>query len=370
MHKRVRALHRWISLGLAIFWLLQAASGLFLVFHGEIDDWRTAAEARQLDPTRLGSAIERLEARHRGYFVSSVFLTSAAGRHFDISLEDQAGRTHVVRVDGEGKVLLQRPLDAPITDGGLYIAVNRLHRTLLAGELGGWIVGVSGIFLLSNILLGLKLAWPGPGQWRRTLLPKPARSKAAKLYGFHRALGLWLGPIAVLTVSSGVLLAFERGTARLLGVVDERPAATRTEATAAKVPASTALLLAVQRFPGSEFSGMILPFGQRAFYEVHLRQAGEPRQTHGASRVYVSATTGRILSVDDALEAPPARRFLGLLFPIHSGQIGGTPGRVGIMIIGLWLLATAGLGLSLWNTRRKLKAEQGQKTKKEKQAWA
>lgn len=116
---------------------------------------------------------------------------------------------------------------------------------------------------------------------------------------------------------------------------------------------------------------MILPFGSRQVYQVHLRQDGEPPQTHGATRLYVSANTGRVIGMYDPVQAPPANRFMALLFPVHTGQIGGLAGRLVVMGIGIWLLTMVGLGLSLWSARRKLKTDRERKIeKKERPTWA
>ena len=45
------------------------------------------------------------------------------------------------------------------------------HHELLAGKTGSWIVGISGILLLSNLTLGLITAWPRRGWWRASLKP-------------------------------------------------------------------------------------------------------------------------------------------------------------------------------------------------------
>lgn len=358
MRQALRKAHKYVSLVFLLFWAVQALSGIFLVFHREIDELATAAPAQALDVNRLGSAVQRIEAQNPGMAASSIFLTSESGRHFDLMLEDDTGASHIVRLDGQGRALLQRPLEAPITRGGAYIWANRLHRTLLAGSVGAWIVGISGVLLLTNLFVALRIAWPGFRQLRQAVLPKRARSAAAKLFSLHRALGLWLAPLALVTISCGVLLAFERGTERIVGAEQVRPP--RVDALEAGRPVSPAeaISLALKRFPASEFSGAILPSGSRSVYQIFLRQPGEARQTHGATRVYVSARSGRIARAYDPLKAPAANRFMDILFPIHTGQIGGTPTRLLVLIIGVWLLTMIGLGLALWNSRRKLKAKQ------------
>src|SRR3546814_1895563 len=65
-----------------------------------------------------------------------------------------------------------------------------LHPDLL-GAWGSWIVSISGLLLCSNLLLGLIAAWPRRGTWRTALLPIRKGPAAARLYSWHRAVGLW-----------------------------------------------------------------------------------------------------------------------------------------------------------------------------------
>ena len=77
MKSTLRTVHRWISLGVATLWVLQALSGLFLVFHWEIDDALVAGPARPLDLESLvggstrsraavANAFDRLDLGDRG----------------------------------------------------------------------------------------------------------------------------------------------------------------------------------------------------------------------------------------------------------------------------------------------------------------
>lgn len=359
MRRNVRAIHRWLSLVFAAFWLVQAVSGIFLVFHRETDDLLNGGVSRPLDAGAVALRIEAIEAEGEGR-VSSIFLTSGLGRHFDMSVDAAGGATEIVRINGVGTELVRRPLEASLTADGIYLAANRLHRSLFAGPAGEWIVGISGLLLLSNLLLGLRLAWPPKGRWRHSLLPKTTPSRPANLFGWHRALGLWGAGLALVTVSCGVMLAFDTGFGRAVGAASAPPIPEEQGPRAASLP--SALAAALQRFPTAEFHGVLMPSERRAIYQFYLRQADEPRRSLGATRVYVSAVSGRVLAVYDPLEAPSANRFLDHLLPVHTGQIGGVAGRTLTVAIGFWLLGMVGLGLLLWNARRSAAKRKGEET--------
>src|SRR3546814_11799418 len=105
---------------------------------------------------------------------------------------DGAGGPLTLRIDGAGHVLRRHAPGDGVSNGGLFVLAYDLHETVLAGNAGAWFVDISGLLLLSNIILGIKLAWPGKGHLGRALRPPSARPALARLYGWHRMAGLWL----------------------------------------------------------------------------------------------------------------------------------------------------------------------------------
>lgn len=349
----LRRVHRTISLVFVLFWIAQATSGLFLAFHRETDDLTLVSTGdRPLNLEAITARIRTLEAE-RNADASSVFSSTGYSNRYDVHFEDRVtGVNFVVRTDGHGKTLRERPFDAPLLQGGIYIAANRFHRHLLAGDAGAWIVGISGIFLLTNMIAGLKLAWPGRTKWRKALFPSRGRRRSAAAYGWHRALGLWIAPVALIVVASGVLLTFENGTATLLGAKGSERPTSKATANRVEITPAGAVRVALARFPDSSFTGLQIPSGENLLYQVYLRQRSEPNQPEGATRVFVESTSGRIAGVFDPLIAPPADRFISALKPIHTGQITGYLGRAGVFAVGVWLIAMISLGMILWWTRR------------------
>ena len=354
MTATLRKIHRWISLTFLLFWVVQAASGIFLVFHREIDDWTiSAGHDAPLDLALLGEGIEALEA-DKGATATDIFSSTGYSTRFDVVLEDDAsGSATIARVNGHGGLLRERSPDTSVLEGGIYLAVNRIHRQLLAGTNGRWIVRISGILLFTNILIALGLAWPARSRWRRALLPPRSPARPATIHGWHRAAGLWGAPLALVTVCCGVLLAFESETARLLGARGDRPPALATPAARTEVAPMAAVATAMRAYPGAAFTGVQMPFDGGPFYAVFLRQPAEPNQAYGATRVFVDAGSGRIVGAFDPRRAGTADRLMGVLLPLHSGQIAGWAGRIAVLATGFWLIGMIALGSTLWWTRRR-----------------
>lgn len=349
--------HRWASLVAALLWSVQAATGIFAVFHWEIDDATVAGEARTLDLEALERQARALAAPGRDLSVDSIWSTAGAANRFDIFLAAAPPAPGlVVRVDGAGTVLRRRADGERWADGGWVETLVVLHQSLLAGDVGRWIVGGSGLFLLANLVAGALLAWPRAGQWRRALRPVGVAPGAARRYAWHRALGLWALLPAVCLVGAGVLLALEAATERLVGpAAVDPPALALPAGTEPRIGMAAAARVAFARYPGASLSGIGFPTAESAWWAVRLRQPGELRRAYGKTRVYVSAVDGTTVVAFDALTAPAGRRFVDALFSFHTGEMGGPPGRLAAAGIGLWLVAMNVLGLGLWSARRRLR---------------
>src|SRR5690606_33850844 len=122
------------------------------------------------------------------------------------ALEDAAGNGSTLRVAGDGTPL-KTSREGDTTFMGWLVS---FHHDLL-GSWGSWIVAISGVMLCTNLILGIFTAWPNRGTWRKALKPATRGPAAARLYSWHRALGLWVAVPALVIAVTGTLLKFEGG---------------------------------------------------------------------------------------------------------------------------------------------------------------
>src|SRR5690242_11484706 len=109
MKRKLRIFHKYLSLAVASLWLMQAVTGLLLVFHWEMDDAALAGPKRALDPAKLDLALRRLQAAHPDDTLSGVYPSGGFPGRFDVLIANPAGAIDAVRIDGEGAVLRERP---------------------------------------------------------------------------------------------------------------------------------------------------------------------------------------------------------------------------------------------------------------------
>lgn len=349
LRRTLLKLHRWLSLGAAVFWLLQALTGILIVFHWEITDAGIAGAHRPTDLAAIERRIAAIAPRDSGVTVKSVWTAAGYADRYNIIVEDAGGNGRTVRVAGDGSEL-RTTRDGETTLMGFLVG---FHHDLL-GSWGSWIVAISGMLLCSNLILGLVAAWPKRGTWRIALKPATRGPAAARLYTWHRAVGLWAVVPALVIAATGTLLKFEDGVGGLIGA--EPVALPANPPAGDPVGFATAARAALAAIPGSSLTAVAWPRADDATYRIRLRAPGEIRRAYGNSIVLVDANSGAVRGAFPIAQADPARAFMSALFPIHTGEAGGIVGRILSIAIGLWLVTMIVAGTLLWFKRRKPRA--------------
>ncbi|WP_374596643.1 PepSY-associated TM helix domain-containing protein [Sphingosinicella sp.] len=342
-------LHRWLSLSAMLFWVLQAASGVLIVFHWELEDALIRAPHRPTDPAAIEARLRELAPPGSGLVIESVWTSGGASDRYDVYVETPDGEAErTIRIDGAGNVL--RTLTP--AESGMFDTIVGFHHDLLAGETGSWIVGLSGLLLAGNIGIALFLAWPGR-QRLRALKPPPKTARGIPgVYGWHRAIGFW-GALPAFALSlAGVLLVFQDSAVQWLA-----PTSIATPAepwTAASPPGFGKVVEAAMALhPDARLADVSFPTADSAVWRVRLRTDGEARRAYGRTAVFVSGNSGQVLANLPASDTAPSRAFLDGLFPFHTGEIAGLPGRIAVVATGAWLLTMTLLGFVLWKRRRR-----------------
>ncbi|MBN8886262.1 MAG: PepSY domain-containing protein [Rudaea sp.] len=357
----LRIAHKYLSLTFGLLWLLQTVTGTLLVFRGELDDAFLAGPDRPLAPAVLGAAVTRIAAERAPSQLTFILASEGSKNRFDLLFEAPDGRTRVLRVDGEGRPVADRPRDHDYPAPGLFQTALDFHESLFAGQRGMWFMGISGLLLLSNLIAGLVIAWPKKGQaWRRVLLPSATGSLPANLYKWHRALGLAFAVFAIAVVATGVLQEYPVDD--WMGVQRPEPPK-QTNSLPPTIAFGDALSTALIHYPGAPIALIEMPAPDHPWYRIRLRQEGDSRRVFGWTSVLVDAHDGRVLLDMPAAELPLNAKIYNSFYSIHTGEFFGLGGRIVVLCVGLWLTAMGTLGAMLWWTRRKARAAQRPRTR-------
>jgi uncharacterized iron-regulated membrane protein len=336
-----RRAHQLLALGLAVFWLIQVLTGVLLTFRQEIDNFLAGGRDAPLSVELLGRRVQSLQAA--GSTVTSVWVTNFTATRFDVLYTDRANNERRMRVNGAGEMLRDGSADS------FFTTLTDIHTTLLVGDRGKWIIAASGILLFSNLILGLKLAWPRRGYWKKSLALRTSRNSVANVYGLHRTLGLYIGLPLLVLVLAGILLCFDDDIAAALHA--ERPPPVASAVSIELTPAQ-AMSLGLSRFPGATLTALSIPTEKSPWYRVRLHAPGEVWRMYGQTTVFLSAKDGTVLQEYAAASAPPVSLALDWLYPLHTGEFGGVVARAVLVLIGLTLLTLGFLGIRLWHLRR------------------
>lgn len=354
MRKSLVQIHLWLGLAIGLLWALQGLTGALLVFHRDIDRW--AGPSLVSGPmASLDRVASEAKARVDGP-IQMIGIADESGALLNVHFKDGTTVRQLRMEAATAKIVDVRDYDpkTPLRGSG-WRWIYLLHESLLLHDRGERIVGISGMFLLSALLTGIVIGWPKRQQVKAIFSWRRWKTIRAKLFGWHRMLGLLAGFVLLITVPGGLWMIF---------AADVRPAIATVlphelPYKAAPIPEFGKIIEpqdAVDRarthFPDAAFVRLTLPTPTTPVYAVRLRQQDEIRAWSGVTTVTVDARTGRTLHVYDPLNAPLTNRLADAAFSVHSGEIAGLFGRMLLMLAGFALPVLYATGVWAWLRRR------------------
>lgn len=360
--------HKWVGLGLAAFWLLQAATGLVLTYVSVLDQEAWPSQTTPT-PAEFAGAYTAVQQTYPSLTISRVMLSQPDSRVLDVFGSNPAGEARRIRVDREsGNISSNANWNAIDSTTPITRIAYRLHYDLLSGTIGHTIIGISGVFLLLTALVGIYLAWPQKGRWRTILRPVKWKRSMASYYSWHRAIGMWFSLLLILVALTGAALVWMANIRTLTEVPDPEPAVAASlvdpmEPTQGIVLASQ---LAKNALPEGQIYLIDPPSPALNRYRVRMRLPGEAREFYGTTAVYVDASATRVLGVYKATEASVTGRVLDAAYALHTGEILGWFGRLLFFLNGVGVIGLSVLGTALWYRKRKpAKARKAKRQRRE-----
>lgn len=353
MKNTLKTFHKYVSLSLVLVWSIQTLSGLMMIFYRDIEDLSFPHVEGAADYEAIGHSLGALMDERPGSRIPYVYTFDSNFNRFDVYVADPEGSYSVIRMDRDGAILREQPSNPEVMDAGFFELVLELHTKFWVGDMGHTLVGITGVFLAINIILGLKIAWPRKGGWARAFKVSFSAPQKQKNYALHRSIGLASAFPLLLIILTGVAIVWKDTIEALL--VDERSVLAAPEVAMVEgpvVPLHKAIEAALEEFPGAKVSVFNLPTKTKGFYKVRLLQPGELRRYYGNTTVYVHANDGRVLATEDALALPFANRLINSFYPLHTGGALGAFGKFFYFIVGCSLMLMIIIGVRLWWLRK------------------
>lgn len=359
LRRAVRRLHLWLGLGLGGLFVLLGLTGSVLVFYPQIDALlHPEIRAEGAGPPDPDLALETLRAAFPGKQGPwRLEMTGQPGaipaRYYDPP--ERAGhafRPMMVWLSPDGATVLRRDYWGEYAMTFVY----DLHYRLLLGETGGTVLGWLGFGLLALLLSGLWAWWPR-GSWAKALRIKPGTPPARALRDWHKLAGLSGLVLLLILTGSGIMLELPEETGAVLAAagmpVDSAPRLAETDgAGPGAVTPSRAMAIARSALPGARLAWIETPGEERGFYRLRMQVPGDPGYRFPHSFVWVDASSGRVLGVQDARKAGGGSTVNAWIHPLHDGSAGGLAGRILAAMAGLVPLVLFVTGWKRWRGRR------------------
>lgn len=313
-------------------------------------------------PKPLSSLVEAAKAAQPDYRVRGVaWEGDATALLVRMSRGAERGALQIA-VDPYSGAVLGAPRGA-----GFFETVEQLHRNLAAGPVGRQIVGASTAILIVLAISGIVLRWPRRASSVRSWLMFNVNLRGRPfMWHLHSVSATWLVSFYLIAALTGLWWSYDfyrDAVNRIAGVTSpmRRPAAS-TDARADIPPAAIDAAWMTFRHEVPDASRATLALAGDADAPVEIRYL-TPASAHSRAwnTLKVDAKNGKTVGNELYAELPRGRRFVSSLFPLHSGDFFGWPGRIAMAIAALLMPFFFVTGIWMWVQRRaSAKARAGQ----------
>jgi uncharacterized iron-regulated membrane protein len=362
--KLVTNFHLWLGLPSAAVFLVVALTGAILVFEKDLDRalnpelWRASPAA----PQSLDALAIAARAAVPDRPLKEIRLTATAGAPVEFRFDK--GR-HLRLDAGSGAVLGTRA--RPESFFGI---VERVHTSLVLGEVGKWIVIASSVILVGLLATGVVLWWPK--QWRMlkgAITLAFSRKGRAFHFNLHNTLGFWSAMPLLAMALTGAIMGIKPLGEALRGRPGKLPPpVANSDASTPAASLDAVRAMGERAFPNWQELRLHAPRGREIepehggkglkLWRVEAVLSGTPHE-HARSIAWLDPRSAELLRIDPFTALPLGARLRALARPIHDGSIFGRPTQVVAFAVVLILPVLSITGVALWWLRRR--ATQAQK---------
>lgn len=355
MHPRLRRIwlqaHTWLALSLGWLLALNALLGALLTVAKPLDQRFNAHLFVQpaLATAQPSASLESLRLRLAQELGPQASFTFRPPRATGESLRVYVSGAWdgVVYFDHTGRELGRRG-----ETEGPHNLIFELHSTVMLGDAGRALLAFVALSYLLLLVSGLVLWWPQ--RWPPNLKIRLRRGWHPALYDLHRTAGAVLGLLIAVSVATGAYMAWppmRTAVSSLAGETQVKaPPVPQDSRQLPRRPLDELVSIAQTRFPGAMVGYVQAPAGEGKAVRVRFK-VDDDSHPNGLSSVWLDPHTGEILSTYRWNELDTGSRIITVIYPLHTGELGGTPLTV---LVGVGGLVLAGLGISglwLWTRR-------------------
>lgn len=343
--------HTWLALSLGWLLAFNALLGAMLTVAKPLDQWFNSHLFVQ-STEALAQPLASLDTLYKQ-------LATELGPKANLTFRPprEPGESLHVYVSGswEGRIYFDntgRELGRRGEIEGVYNLLFELHSTVLLGDFGRALLAAVALSYLLLLISGLVLWWPL--RWPPSFKVRMNRGTFVALFDLHRTTGALLGLLIAVSVTTGAYMAWLPLRAAVSSLAGETqvkaPSVPKDSIKPPRLSLDELVATAQTRFPGAMVGYVQTPGGADKAVRVRFK-VEDDHHPNGLSSVWLNPYTGTILSTYRWNELDTGARIITVIYPLHTGELGGVALTIAVSLIGLLL---AGLGISgiwMWTRR-------------------
>lgn len=342
--------HRYVALGLGALIVVLGLTGASLVFRDELTAFVTPAVRVDPGPPAAGW-YERVFAAVRAAEPQAKSIDIAPSRR-----NDRAAEAIVLGARGERHLFVDAHDGKVVADSDRqwlpFATFFQLHKRLMAGESGEYLVAAAGTALAFLAVTGLVMWWPR--KLKYAFRVRWSGNRPAVSFDLHRCAGAAFALFLLVNAITGVSMNLDGASRTLVNAVALRtadpgapPAA--SNAFAARKSLDEIVAAAERAVPGGVVTRIAIRDGN-APVVVRKVLPGD-NDTHGMNRIYVDAASATVLRASLLERLPPGNAMFEWVYPLHTGRLLGVPYKVVLVLAGLVPMLSLVTGLIVWRSR-------------------
>lgn len=355
LKKTIRQLHLWLGLASGIIIFIITITGCIYVFKDEITtytqkdfDYVNVQNSKRVPLAVVIDSFKKNHSDNELLFIKQKESVANA----TIVLGNK--KTQVAYNPYSGKEVMT--LDSK---DSFFALILEIHRTLLLGEIGEEIIGVSTFVFLFMVISGLILWFPTNFKKLKSYLI--ISNKSAKRFNFdlHRIGGFYASFILVFVISTGLFFSYDFVKKAAYSVTNSQPytkwgpnsgVEKTTQTDVAEIYAQLQ-----KEYPNCIDSNIYYPKESDGTIRLKFKYAYEYIPKYNT--FFVDQFSGEIVQRDLDRNASIAEKVKNSIYGIHTGSIFGFSSKI---IVFLAVLIGASLpitGFIMWRRKKKSKAK-------------
>ncbi|WP_187309095.1 PepSY-associated TM helix domain-containing protein [Hymenobacter sp. BT188] len=247
-----------------------------------------------------------------------------------------------------------------------FYTMFALHRGMVAGAVGKFVVGVSTLFFLFIIGTGLVLWWPATGKVLRQRLSVKWDASWKRLnHDLHIVLGFYSALFLFVFAFTGLAWSFEWFNKGIFTLTNSEmkgpePPKSVVASTDLRLTYDAAYAIARQQVPTAQNFNIQLPKDSAESVRIAMLPANAPHESAN-DELYLDQYTGQVLGKLNFQDRNLGQRVRRSFKPVHTGAIFGMPSKIIALIVCVLGFTFPITGVILWLNRLKKAKKKKQK---------